>query len=314
MSDKRNPAKRLNHGAWQPPVTKRPGFTLVELLVVIAIIGVLVALLLPAVQAAREAARRTQCTNNLKQLGLALNLYSTTHEAYPPGGSLKPRTGFPAYVLSYLEQGNRLNNYDFSKHWPWQDRDVQEQMFSYINIYHCPSDESLRKDAGVVISPGTIPARYKGNYGPNYGKNTVGDAPDNAPFGTGFSTNAAGILDGLSNTFAMMEMLQVPSPNEGNIDGRGDIWNEGGSYFLTTKLPPNDDTLGDRADCVPGVTPPCDRKEYYRGGYIGSRSRHPGLVKVLLFDGSVHSISDSVEMYVWQALSTRNGGEVAAIP
>ena len=290
------------------------GFTLVELLVVIAIIGTLIALLLPAVQAAREAARRAQCSNNLHQLGLALNLYETTHESFPPGDSRSPRTGFPAYVLSYLEEGNRLNDYDFDRDWHKQDYWVQEQMFSYLKIYHCPSDQSLRKDAGLVITPGTIPARYKGNYGPNYGKSTVGDAPNNAPFGSDFGTDAAGIRDGLSNTFAMMEMLQVPSPNEGKIDGRGDIWNEDGSYFLTTKLPPNDYALGDRADCVPGVTPPCDKKEWFRGGYIGSRSRHPDVVQVLLFDGSAHWINQNIQMDVWQALSTRNGAEVAGVP
>lgn len=291
-----------------------PGFTLVELLVVIAIIGILVALLLPAVQAAREAARRTQCANNLKQLGLALLNYESTNKTFPMGGSRRPRTGFPAYVLSYIETGNRLQNYDFKVNWNNQPRETQLQMFGYLDFYHCPSDQVEQKLAGIAISPGNIPPRHKGNYGPNFGRNIVGDAPKNAPFGMEYGSPTRKIIDGLSNTMAMMEMLQVPSPNDGQVDGRGDIWNEDGSYTITTRLLPNDDVIGDRANCTPGVRPPCSGSDLGNGGFMASRSQHPGIVQVVFLDGSVHTIDDAIELLVWQALSTRNGEEVAQLP
>lgn len=288
------------------------GFTLIELLVVIAIVGVLVGLLLPAVQSVREAVRRTACSNNMRQLGLSLNLHESTRGFYPPGSLSSPRTPFPVYVLSYLEQGNRLDNYDFAKHWNYQEDAVQEVMFSYLAVYHCPSDQSLQKEAGLEISLGTIPPRYKGNYGVNFGTDTAADASSMAPFGVNFRTTVAVISDGLSKTMAMMEMLQFPAPSGGPVDGRGDIWNnDPGSYNLSTKASPNDSILGDRADCVPVSTDFCNGSAYDGTTYIASRSRHPRIVQVLFFDGSVQPINDGIDLATWQAISTRSGGEAS---
>ena len=306
------------------PTGHRPGMTLVELLVVIAIIAVLMGLLLPAVQGVRESARATQCGNNLRQLGIALAGHVAQDGQLPPGGLTTPtRTGFPAFVLPYVEQGNRLTDYDFTKNWPQQPLDVQRQMFAYLPLYHCPSDQSRQKEQGLQISPGNVVARYKGNYAPNFGKDTMGTAPANAPFALNLRRSPAAIRDGLTNTFAMLEMLQVVAAEPGDIDARGDIWNEGAGYHVTTKFAPNDSTAGDRAECRtdrPNLFPKCaaavdpSSLASREAGYIISRSRHLGTVRCLMLDGSVHAVADTIDLAVWQGLSTRNGSELGQLP
>ena len=188
-------------------------------------------------------------------------------------------------------------------------------MFSYLTVYHCPSDQSLQKLSGVKIGQNAVPPRYKGNYGPNWGKGTYKDALDHAPFAEDYESRTPNISDGLSKTLAMMEMLQAPSP-EGKVDRRGDIWNEGpGNYQISTKLPPNS-PLPDRTKCFdqPAEQLPC----IYRGSasayFLTSRSRHPGTVQVLFLDSSVHAISDDIDLDIWQAMSTRNGEETFTMP
>ena len=292
-------------------------FTLVELLVVIAIIGILIALLLPAVQAAREAARRSSCLNNLKQLGLAMHNYAGANaEQLPPGNliSPNPRTPFCVFVLPHLEEGAKFALYDFENSWHRQPNSVQEAVFGYLPVYHCPSDESLLKNSGSAISSGQIPPRHKGNYGVNWGIQTYGREDREGPFGKNFGARFSQITDGLSKTLAMAELIQAPSPNSQIRDNRGDLFNEDGSnYQVMTILSPNSPEP-DEGDCFPqeNIGLPCITTGSNNRIHNASRSRHSGGVNAMLCDGSVDFFTDDIDIQIWRGMSTRSGGEVAS--
>ena len=315
MQGRRNRAFTLRKSTFRRPLN---GFTLIELLVVIAIIGILIALLLPAVQAAREAARVVRCANNLHQLGLALHQHHEAKGAFPPGAiGIDPATGyygggairtpFCPFLLPYLEETARYDLYDFTKHWY-----VQPNVLGmYLVVWHCPSDTSRR-----MWHASDVFQEFKGNYGLNWGQDTYTHQVERAPFYLEYGARLADIHDGTSNTLAMMEMLQAPSEFGQPVDRRGRIWNDDSScYQLMTRVTPNTSAPDNgRCENRPELGLPCIHSGAHSEHTMAARSRHPGGVHVLMCDGSVHFVADSIKLQVWRDLSSQAGGDMAQVP
>src|ERR1017187_5208163 len=159
----------------------RPGFTLIELLMVVAIIGILIALLLPAAQSAREAARRAQCTNNLKQIGLAMHDYHDQQGTFPPGVKGCCWGTWLLFVLPYIEQASLYNSWNFAGNDRY-DQTIQEGMFGYsgaanttvtslrVGTFYCPSDLNNASLTGV----GNVTSQ---NYVVNFGNTISSQSP-----------------------------------------------------------------------------------------------------------------------------------------
>jgi prepilin-type N-terminal cleavage/methylation domain-containing protein/prepilin-type processing-associated H-X9-DG protein len=196
---------------------RKNGFTLIELLVVMAIIAVLIALLLPAVQAARESGRRAQCQSNMKQLGISLLSYHDQHNAFPPGGTGSGSTsatwkfnrwGVSTMLLPYLEGGNIYDNMN-----------TDQQSFGntevtilgrLIKMYMCPSDSESGQQSPA--DPGQYGINYGFNHGNWYVFGGVGPNRDNSPppgvFYTNSAVRARNVIDGLSHTLLAAEVKQ----------------------------------------------------------------------------------------------------------
>lgn len=225
------------------------GFTLIELLVVIAIIAVLIGLLLPAVQAAREAARRISCVNNMKQLGLALHNYESTNASLPPSfltqGYLTGSTatliwsnGWSAHgrILPYIEQGSMFNGINFTLRYSVPDNSTFGAMV--INAFICPSEKQPQPRATATSQYGV------NNYGWNMGAWYVWGGynvsiSNSAPFQVNTSRRFSDISDGLSNTIAAAE-VKTYQPNYANCGAAGSsgLANFPSTYNMNTLPPP----------------------------------------------------------------------------
>jgi prepilin-type N-terminal cleavage/methylation domain-containing protein len=311
------------------------GLTLVELLVVIAIIGILVALLLPAVQAAREAARRLQCHNNLKQLGLALHNYATGNEQFPIGALnlpdtspwQRPRGTYFPHLLPYLEQQAIFDRIDFkanggsNTYWDQTPNSTgpQSPCAQVVASMLCPSDNGKRQ---ITIVSGGIYAggNYLGIFGDKDYRGLLGPTPTNlrAAFGMNYGARWGDFRDGTSNSVVMAEYVRgITSGPQAQRDFRGGVWFDQPGYSqLFTRNTPNssvpDQIYGGYCNHLPELNRPCTDSDNNGSDTASSRSMHPGGVGVVRGDGSVHFLTDNVDLTVWRALGSIQGGEVLA--
>lgn len=300
------------------------GFTLIELLVVLAITGVLVALLFPAVQAAREAARRSACKSNLRQIGLALHNYHAAHQTFPPGlfNSVWPLTGpdherrsgipplFPHLDQLALHRG--IEEQIHAGQYPWYAAGSAEA----VAVLMCSSDPNSPKTWGYSDSP--VQEGFHGNYSLCSGATVLNPSDDptgahrDGIFFAFSSIRIAGIRDGTSTTLMAGEIVVVPDPtNYSEIRGRYLDAVLGGTLF-TTLEPPNT-TLGDVGDyCISIPQAPC---RLNAGTDIAHflRSYHPGGVHALFADGSVRWIANAIDAQTYRALGTRDGRETVSV-
>jgi len=365
---------------------QRVGFTLIELLVVIAIIGVLIALLLPAVQQAREAARRSQCLNNLKQIGLAMANYEAAYRLYPPDGNnpnnansngwgynFTNATSAQVKLLPFLEQSGLYDRFninrasvwwykaaDGSEDWGQSDGGAQDVNFTarstIVRNLMCPSDPN----------PGNMDRDKHGHsYAYCHGSDRIfrrwqhSGVAYMSSWDQAISTPVGidSVTDGLSKTIGWAEWVKGPANDDPNVvskDPKGVVWtnsaipDQGTIYNNMNAAGFGDITKGDvwiDKMCNDAKTP----SWYWKGEYwvfqgagrttfstsvrpngrscqngidygiggtlvgsIAASSRHPGGVNTLFLDGSVNFVSESIDLSIWSAFGTINGGETAS--
>lgn len=314
------------------------GFTLIELLVVIAIISVLIALLLPAVQQAREAARRAQCVNNMKQMGLAIMNYESAQGVLPigateyntPMGTCNSVRGhsFFSFILPYMDQGNIYNSINFnfeaggvSPEWNVMAENLQSTAFlNRVNTFICPDDfPQIARTSGTGNNYSQ--ASYAGSAGTVdifrwwYGCPTP--VAQDGIFGYDNSVSLADILDGTSNTFMVGEFARFKN----DPDTVFNEWNRAlwfGSAMPGVTRPEGLATTVPKlnANLMVPDAPPTDPWAWVNNpinlnfGQFGFRSMHPGGGNFLMGDGSVRFIKNSINIYTYRYLSTRKAGEV----
>ena len=286
-------------------IRNRAGFTLVELLVVIAIIGILIALLLPAIQAAREAARRMSCLNNLVQLGVALQNYEAAHEFLPPGtinaeGPIRSEPigyhmSWMVQILPYMEEGVTFRYIDFSVGaYDKKNAPVREVR---IPVFTCPSE------CGDVYREGIRLSNYAGCH---HDVEAPIDDDNHGVFFLNSRIRSCDIPDGSSHTIFVGEKL-VDEDDLGWMSGtRATLRNTGmlmakGGYGLYYGAPADESDQAD-ADGAPALE-------------VGSfGSCHPGVTNFLFGDGSVHSLSGSIDPIAYQQMGHRADGQLRQDP
>ncbi len=302
----------------------RRGLTLIEVVVVLVVIGILTAILIPAVAAMRESARQAQCTNNLRQIGLGLSNYLSTHDMFPAGNSSR---GFSSLVmiLPHIEQSPLYHSINFENGAATPPNAANTTSYSSRpDAYHCPSDE-------FVPEPMLRASNYGGNQGAGVQKFGY-----NGAFAMTLGLRPANFTDGLSSTAFFSEFLASggenrdikravfaspvqllaereftqfcsvcalidPTTAEIGYPFKGWNWTFGdfGQTLYNHSLGPNQ--------------PSCLNGNAYQQGIWSASSRHRAGVNVLFGDMRVVFVHDSIELAAWRGIASRNGGEVTAV-
>jgi prepilin-type N-terminal cleavage/methylation domain-containing protein len=298
------------------PTRTTRGFTLVELLVVIAIIGILVALLLPAIQAAREAARRSECMNHLKQIGLAVQNHHDAKRQFPMGrnGRNEMAVSWAYYILPQIEEPALFDAYDPSV--ATYDAKNSKTMRTPITVYACPSRRAPAADRNFDNNnqpPTVLAAASLGDYAANAGleedtgleqedwedpqTHKIIDISLAGPIFTGSNINARRVIDGLSKTLAVGEK-HLP-PVKSDWDENMVHFNQGDNAILAgdsifTILRCSEDGLATGTE---------DNNEKKFGGV------HPGVTMFVYLDGHADGLSNDTSVDVLKAISTIGGEE-----
>jgi prepilin-type N-terminal cleavage/methylation domain-containing protein/prepilin-type processing-associated H-X9-DG protein len=250
-----------------------PGFTLVELTVVIAILGILMGLLLPAVQQAREAARRITCSNNLKQQGLALLQFESSFQSLPAGGDAGTLHSWCTRILPYLEHGGLYQQIDLKADWDAPSNVAWTQQ--NLSLFSCPS--SWKSYPGLTDYSGISGSSHRATQ--DIGRNGT-------LFPLDFNerpVTIASIIDGMSNSLAISECIGLSEINHG-------FWSSGANCLGHDE--------GSINNC--------------RGSLDEIASLHPGGANAVFADGSVRFLSEAMSLEVVAALCTRNNQEVVS--
>ena len=320
----------------------RNAFTLVELLVVIAIIAVLVLMLLPAILAAREAARQARCTNNLKQIGLAVNNFESARRIFPPSRNATGGWSVHARLLPYLEEDHIEANIDYDLGYSIAPLVNGQKLSSLqIAVYNCPSEPNA-----VTRFKSGAPKHFPINYGMNFGVWFVWD-PATGEGGEGAfypesKLRQRHFSDGMSKTLCASEVKaytsyvrNVAQPGEVPFPLSPDGLPSGGEQKMGPELGNNTghtewvDARTHQTGYTSTFTPNTVVRTSATGEYdidwtnqqegksptirtyaaVTARSHHNGLVIAVAMDGSVRTVQDDVDRFVWRALSTRNGAD-----